>query len=315
MYLEGLQKLRKMCISLGANNHMMILPVGSVPKGTATAASDYDAKVIITSLKQEDGSYKRCGQKYAVSECARRLKKKENGTVIIDPSWSITYQSENPIHRLQMYLLVVILKHTKKDGSELSVSVDLQGCNDDSSIRNTLWVRSVTLGNECIPLAIMEIKRLSTSLRWTLTGYGLELLVIIALVRLRKIPIVDPLFPLFHFGDLSSVKDLRDYDVFYAGRILVTLHRRYFEMFEFKTVDRLEVLVQIDQMLEPRGKGPAVICLRDSDVMPNVKDPCLVIIDPCVCPGCPGKNVAHSLDSSGLVKIREDVKKCIISLR
>jgi len=197
----------------------------------------------------------------------------------------------------------------------LSVSVDLQGCNDDSSIRNTLWVRSMTLGNECIPLAIMEIKRLSTFLLWTLTGYALELLVIIALVRLRKIPIVDPLFPLFHFGDLSSVKDLRDYDVFYAGRILVTLHRRYFEMFEFKTVDRLEVLEQIDQMLEPRGKGPVVICLRDSDVMPDVKDSCLVIVDPCVCPGWPGKNLTHLLGSSGLCKIREDVKKCISSLR
>jgi len=244
-----------------------------------------------------------------------KVEKKENGTVKIDPSWSITYQSENPLPRLNMYLLVVTLKHTKKDGSGLSVSVDLQGCNDDSSIRNTLWVRSVTLGNECIPLAIMEIKRLSTRLGWTLTGYGLELLVIIALVRLLKIPIVDPLFPLFSFTDLSYVNDLRDYDVFYAGRILITLDRQHFEMFEFKTVDLLEVLVQIDQMLEPRGKGPAVIYLRPSDVMPDVKDPCLVIVDPCVCPGSPGKNVAHRLDSSGLCKIRADVKKCIISIR
>jgi hypothetical protein len=173
----------------------------------------------------------------------------------------------------------------------------------------------VTLGNECIPLAIMEMKRLSTRLCWTLTGYGLELLVIIALVRLLKIPIIDPLFPLFFFEDLSSVKNLQDYDVLYAGCILNTLEERDFKMFEFKTVDLLEVLVQIDQMLEPRGKGPAVIYLRHSDVMPDVKDPCLVIVDPCVCEGFPGKNVAHRLDSSGLSKIRADVKKCIISIR
>ena len=82
-------------------------------------------------------------------------------------------------------------------------------------------------------------------------------------------------------------------------------------MFEFKTVNLLDVLVQIDQMLEPSGEGPVVICLRDSDVMPDVKDRCLVIVDPCVCKGCPGKNVAHSLDSSGLCKIRADVKRCI----
>ena len=312
MYLEGLHKLRQMCILLGASEDTIILPVGSVPKGTGTAASDFDAKVIITHFER-DGSYCEFNESDAVFECARRLRKRKY--VTIGRSWSITYQSHNPIHRLRMKLLVVILKHTKKDGSELSVSVDLQGCNDESSVRNTLWVRSVTLGNELIPQAIVVIKRLSSILNWSLKGYGLELLVLVALVRLQKIPITDPLFR-YSVPGLSSLQDLGVYDAFHAGDMLNALKPEAFAMFTVLGFTLLEVLEQIDRMLA--GKCPVVIRLQESDVMPEVDGHSLVIVDPCVLPSVPsclGKNAAHTVSDDGLRKIRLGVKNCIASLK
>ena len=248
----------------------------------------------------KDGSYCKVDERNAVFQCAQRFQRRK--TVTIGRSWSITYQSNNPIKRLGMHLLVVILKHTKKDGSELSVSVDLQGCNDESSVRNTLWVRSVTLGNELIPQAIVVIKRLSSSLNWNLTGYGLELLVIIALVRLRKIPIINPLFR-YSVTGLSSLQDLSVYDAFHAGDMLNDLEQEAFAMFTGLGFTLLELLEQIDLMLA--GKCPVIIRLQDSDVMPDMVGQHLVIVDPCVIPSVPsclGKNAAHTVSADGLRK-------------
>ena len=300
--------------SLASNEEILVIPAGSVPKGTATVDSDWDAFIVIPSCFEVD-AYVKCSPTWGLKTCADLLKRKV--AVTLGP-YSFQYKNHYFNKKKKMEVCELLVKY-KNGENTFSCNVDVSACQV-GNIRSVLWVRSYSMTDPCIQDAFVEIKRLAFSLQLnitssgTLCNWGWELLILIALVMLGIIPVIDPLFRISkQYLSVVSCTSRKDFDSD-AHHVLLSLSTRDLKVFSnLKVFTVLQILRQIDDMLAPKPfVEQTVIRLRDCGFIPCVPH-CLVIVDPCE-QFSPGNNAASAVSPEGLFKIRNGVKTLIASL-
>ena len=180
--------------SLASNEEILVIPAGSVPKGTATVDSDWDAFIVIPSCFEVD-AYVKCSPTWGLKTCADLLKRKV--AVTLGP-YSFQYKNHYFNKKKKMEVCELLVKY-KNGENTFSCNVDVSACQV-GNIRSVLWVRAYSMTDPCIQDAFVEIKRLAFSMQLnitssgTLSNWGWELLILISLFMLGIIPVIDPLF-------------------------------------------------------------------------------------------------------------------------
>ena len=305
VHLEVCCFVRRLLRSLGGRR-VFVVAVGSGRKGTNTTGSDLDCACRCES-PGKNGQYHPSG----LGHCARNFRffSTFKKTFEIE-GCTLRFENEHYERNKGMHLLVLHL-HYKKGLIEFQCFVDVTERKEFSSLHNTLFVRHYTFSDPNVGNLIVSIKRRvdALNLKKILIGYGWELLTIIALTQLKKVPVVDPVRfqvspDLFYL--LSSVDNISDFD--YRVRKLGV-------EFEVQSFSEIEVLLQIREMLRARTDDQQLV-LRfcDTDIQPNVPSAALVLVDPCVPPDSLGSNVARTLSSIGLDRIRLGLNLIIAEL-
>ena len=299
VHLEVCGFVKSLLRSLGARR-VFVVAVGSGPKETNTAGSDLDC-ACHCEFPAKNGQYYPNG----LPQCARNFRFFSTfGKTFEIEGCTLKFENEHYEWKNRMHLLLLHL-HYKKGLIEFQCSVDVTERQDYSSLFNTLFVRHYTSSDPNIGELIVSIKRrfAALNLKKIIIGYGWELLTIIALTQLKKVPVVDPVrfqvSPTF-FNSMAFYGDIRDFD--YQASVLGDA---LWSEFEGQSFSEAEVLLHIGKMLRARTDGQQLVLrFRDTDIKPNVPSAALVLVDPCVPPDSLGSNVARTLDSSGLDRIR-----------
>ena len=313
VHLEVCGFVKSLLLSLGGRR-VFVVAVGSGPKGTTTAGSDVDCAC---SCEFFEPHSKRV-YSYGLGNCARKFKFKK--TFVIN-SCTLTFNNEHYEKKNEMHLLALDL-HYKKGLIEFKCSVDVTERKGFSSVHNTLFVRHYTTSYPDVGELILSIKlrvaarNLSKASKKTLIGYGWELLTLIALIQLKKLPIVDPLaFAVTGeiFESMSYVDDISDFD--YTAFSLGNVFWSDLSDLDRPSFSEIEVLRQISDILRERAdRQQLVIKFRDADIQPVVPQAALVIVDPCVPSGSSGSNVERAVDHPGLDRIRLGLNLIIAEL-
>ena len=299
VHLEVCSFVKSLLRSLGARK-VFVVAVGSSPKETNTAGSDLDC-TCHCEAPASNGRY----YPYGLGHVARNFRFfSTSGKTFEIEGCTLSFEAEHYERNKSMHLLVLQL-HYKKGPIEFQCSVDVTEHKEFTSLHNTLFVRHYTYCDPRVGKLIVSIKRrfAALDLKKIIIGYGWELLTIIALTQLKKVPVVDPVrFQVSpdSFNTLSSTDDTRDFD--YAAWVLGDAP---WSEFKAQSFTEIEVLLQIKQMLRARTDDKQLVLrFRDIDIQPNIPSAALVLVDPCVPPDSLGSNVVRTLDSSGLKKIR-----------
>jgi hypothetical protein len=284
---------------------IFVVPVGSIMKETNVAGSDMDFSVKI----ETNGGFGRCvwifrnrdPPIFHIKGCTFEFK-------------SYRYERKKSMHVLTMKL------DYKQGLIQFTCDVDVVDQPGFSSLYNTFFVRYYTGQFIGVGDVMKSIKRrasmqnINDSHTGTLVGFGWELLTIIALVQLGKLPVIDPAcfnVSLDMFNVTSSTDNIHDVDYHIAilgqdDQMNSIMHPQFSE---------LEVLCRISEILTAREDGrQLVIKYRDADIQPRLPDAALIIVDPCVPPDSLGNNVARAVQKPGLERIRLGLKIIIKEL-
>ena len=283
---------------------IFVVPVGSIMKETNIAGSDMDFSVKTLT----NGGLGSCGRKFRNGDRIFHIK----GCTLEFKSYH--YEDKKGMHVLTMKL------DYKQGLIQFTSDVDVTEQPGFSSLHNTFFVRYYTGEFSGVGDVMKSIKRrasmqnINDSRAGTLLGFGWELLTIIALVQLGKIPVIDPacfnvsldMFKLTSYGD--NIHDV-DYHIAILGQydqMNTITHPQFSEH---------EVLCQISEILTARQDGrQLVIKYRDADIQPQLPNAALIIVDPCVPPDSLGNNVARAVQKPGLDRIRLGLKIIIKEL-
>ena len=274
---------------------IFVVPVGSVMKETNVAGSDMDFSVKI----ETDGG---------LGRCARRFQNRDHQIFHIKDC-TLEFKSYRYEKKKSMHVLTMKLDY-KQGLIQFTCDVDVVDQPGFSSLYNTFFVRYYTgqfIGVGDVMKSIKHrasMQNINDSQAGTLLGFGWELLTIIALVQLGKIPVIDPacfnvsldMFNLTSYAD--NIHDV-DYHIAILGQddqMNTIMHPQFSE---------LEVLCQISEILTAREDGrQLVIKYRDADIQPRLPNAAFIIVDPCVPPDSLGNNVARAVQNQRLGRIR-----------
>ena len=288
--------VKALLTSLGGRD-IFVVPVGSVMKETNIAGSDMDF-----SVKFALG--------VGLGKCAGIFRNHKPPRVFHINGCTFEFKSCHFEFKKSMYILALKLEYNQ-GLVQFTCDVDVVEQPVFSSLQNTFFVRHYTVHFSGVAKLMQSIKSLASnqnindSKTQTLIGFGWELLTIIALVQLGKLPAVDPTF--FDVNrqiyETMSYCDISGFD-YYVAILADDEQTRSFEDAPAQ-FSELEVLRRISEILTDREDGrQLVIKFRNADIQPEAPSAHLVIVDPCVPRGSLGNNVARAVDKSGLARIR-----------
>ena len=280
----------------GHESGIFVVPVGSVMKETNVAGSDMDFSV---KFGEDSG------------DLGHRVSKFRNRGPSIFHIKGCTLDFKSYRYEVKKLMHVLTLKLDYKQGLiQFTCDVDVVEQPGFSSLYNTFFVRWYTYEFNGVGDVMKSIKcrvsmqKINDSQTGTLIGFGWELLTIIALVQLRRIPVIDPtlfnvsdeLFKLTSYGDNNGDVDYHISILGQVDQMNTITHPQFSE---------LEVLCRISEILKAKKDGSQlVIKFRDADIQPQLPNAAFIIVDPCVPPNSLGNNVARAVQKSGLDRIR-----------